>query len=213
MDALRDEWSERLSEELWSSESDHTGYAATADSLLAEYAALGLRVNAKSRISAHIDGTIKKLLPTFAPLSARVATFADTATSAFLLSCAESWAELDGDEVVRLAGLGWERARRDDPASNRDRFRAGVTLVGLTSFHPTQPDEKRLAGYEALGEYVTGQPAYVRLLALEAHFCTSDMMCFFDLAPEDEEQYRWNNARSWHLGVSTWVLDRSGWLQ
>jgi hypothetical protein len=87
-----------------------------------------------------------------------------------------------------------------------------MTLAGATFSHHTQPQDKNTApSFRALGQYIVDSPAYARLLALQESLCDQDVLAF-RVGERDEEEYRWNHGRAWHLGVSTQVLDSSGLL-
>ena len=70
-----------------------------------------------------------------------------------------------------------------------------------------------MPSFDYLTRYVTMQPSYQRLLALEETFAKADLQAFFDLDDRAMEQYRWNNVRAWHIGVSASVLDEAGLLR
>lgn len=212
LNTLRRESRGQLSIELWNRDADHSSYVAAGERLLVEYATLSLETRSKTPLAREISGVMNKFLPTFVPRSQQVPPLADTATTAYILSAAESWAELDPAELARLGSGAWACFQEDEPESSHDRFRGGTLLGGLIRSHETHPEEKRIRGFEEFGRYVTGQPSYHRLLALEESFCTADLRVFMDLDAQLTEEYRWNNIRAWHIGVSTWVLDETGLL-
>lgn len=210
--SLASEWRGRLSGELWTTDERHQAYVETAETLIVELAQAALRTKAKQVLPAHIQSGLNQLLPEVAPVSPSVPTLADSATTAYYLSSAEKWDELDHAEVARLASQGWDDFRIENPQTTHIRFRSGTIAAGLAFSHATQPEDRRIAGFNPLGRYTVDQPAYGRLQFLENHFCTMDVSAFFDLGASAEAEYRWNHARSWHLGVSLWVLESSGCL-
>lgn len=208
---LPDDWHGRLSEELYRRDESHATYVSTGLKALVDRAHDGLARKQTRPVSRLVQASMNTFVPLFVPASSRFPTLGDAAVGAFLLSAAETW-EADRDEISRLASEGWEGVRRDDPANGAERFRAGMTLVGVTCCHHTQPQEKNSApSFRPLGHYIVDSPAYARLLALEESLCDLDVLTF-RVGERDEEEYRWNHGRAWHLGVSTQVLDSSGLL-
>ena len=211
---FRDEKRGQLSVDLWDQDGDHGAYIETGQQLLAEYATRSMQAMSKRPVPREIADVMDKFLRPFVPLSAQVPTLADASRTAYILSSLETWTELDRDELHLLSTAAWEGYKSNAaPDDGHERFRGGVLLAGLVRGHETQTEEKRMPSFDYLTRYVTMQPSYQRLLALEETFAKADLQAFFDLDDRAMEQYRWNNLRAWHIGVSASVLDEAGLLR
>ena len=127
--------------------------------------------------------------------------------TAYVLSEAETWTELDPTEVDRLIDSAGEAAA---PKHSSDFGSAAVrrsfAVIGVVRNHLESP--RPVPEVDPLYEYVVGQPSYGRLDCVRDHTETLDSASLPEMTDEQHEIYESSFRKAWHLGVALGVFSR-----
>ena len=206
---LQEGWRGQLNAELWAQDSSREPYVSTASEMEVEFAK---SPGVGDPLPKDASATVGRILSAFVPHHASP-PIADGVRTAYLVSFGETWDALDPERSRRIALECCESAASNGmPEADQGRYRSGSALTGLVSCHPEH--SRPLTAFQPLYDYVDGLPSFQRLRETSPHFASQVVAAFFgQLEPADDAQLRRSYALAWHVGMSTWLWDRCGFLK
>jgi hypothetical protein len=127
--------------------------------------------------------------------------------SAYVLSEAETWTELDLAEVDHLIDdIGAAAAPKRSSDFTSPTVRQSFAIIGVIRNHLESPAPVPEA--HSLYEYIVGQPSYRRLDCVRDHTETLNDAFLPEMTDEQRDIYERSFRMAWHLGTTLEVFDR-----
>lgn len=208
---LRQSWEGRLNAGLWAGGDE--SYFEVAREIEFEFAQAALHRRLGDPLPRDAAAPATKLMQITG--AEGVSFLEDGVRSGYLVSCGETWNELDAERVRLIARECCAvAARRGTPAADAPRMRSGSALAGLVGNHPEHP--RPLVAFQTLYEHIAAQSSHKRLTAAGQSFAKTVVEAFAphliddpSAKPAVERIYR----ITWHLGVSTWIWQHCGFFK
>jgi hypothetical protein len=196
----------RLSAALWESDPTEQAYIDEALQINREWLGALREMQSPEWVPQPASWWIENMLP-------KIAQFWDlneivsAPNSAYVLSEAETWTELDPAEVDRLIDAAGEAAtsRLSSDFTNLAVCQS-FAAIGVIRSHLESPSPVPEA--EPLYCYLAGQPSYGRLERIRDHMETIDSVSLPAMTDEQHEMYGRSFRKAWHLGVVLEVFSR-----
>lgn len=194
----------RLSAELWDSDPSEQAYIDEALQIDLDWAGALREMRSPEAVPQPAAWWIENMLTRIQYWDMNEVALAPE--SGYVLSGAETWAELDPTEIDRLIdSVGEAAARHRSSDFSSPNVRQVFAVLGAIRLKPV-PEA------EPIYEYVVGQTSYGRLDCVRDHTETLNSVFLPEMTDEQREIYERSFQKAWHLGVVLEVFDRLGRL-
>jgi hypothetical protein len=203
--ASRGEARTTLSAELWESDPSEEAYLTEALQIDLEWATALREMRSPEIIPQPAAWWIENMLTRIQFWDMN--EIASAPESAYVLSEAETWTELDPAEVDRLIGAaGAAAAPKRSSDFTSPAVRQSFVVIGVIQNHLESPAPVPEA--EPLYEYIVGQPSYGRLDCVRDYTETLNNAFLPEMTDEQHAIYERSFRKAWHLGATLEVSNR-----